>query len=169
MIECYLVLVFMPIPDTAAAQYLVLVLVPPPQASLHVPKSDQVLQPPFIARNKRSQLISKNILSPQQKVLQWASWVDGSAQWFPPQEGVGLLQLRVLLCVPPPQVALQGPSLDQALQPPSTPVDEIRPVSRDLSCYRSSGCCIFCPQICRQSNCFLRRRGQGCHRTSFWS
>ena len=39
--------------------------------------------------------------------------------FFPPQEGVGLVQVLVQLCVPSPHVLLHGPQL-QELHPPST-------------------------------------------------
>ena len=48
-------------------------------------------------------------------------------QFLPPNAGDGLVQLRVLLCSPPPQDFVQGPHSLQSLQLPST-------VKETLSC-----------------------------------
>ena len=41
--------------------------------------------------------------------------------FFPPQEGVGLVEVLVQLCVPSPHVLLHGPQLKE-LHPPSTTI-----------------------------------------------
>ena len=63
-------------------------------------------------------VLSSSLL--QSWVLQlWVS-VSGPEQPAPPQDGAGLVQVRVRVCVPPPQEAEQPLQPLQPLQPPST-------------------------------------------------
>lgn len=71
------------------------------------------------------QLASKNFpelwnLLGQLWVLHVCEDVDMSGQSAPPYCGAGLLHVRVLDWIPPPQVTVQLPQLPQAAQLPST-------------------------------------------------
>ena len=55
----------------------------------------------------------------QHCLLHWFWATLKPKQAFPPQKGVGLLQLLVQLCVPPPHVLLHDPHT-QGLHPPSS-------------------------------------------------
>ena len=66
-------------------------------------------------------------------------------QFLPPKAGDGLVQLRVLLCSPPPQDFVQGPHSLQSLQLPST-------VKETLSCYDSMCIGSVTTRIVRESS-----------------
>ena len=46
--------------------------------------------------------------------------IGDPVQFAPPGGGTGLLHSRVLVFLPCPQVAEQGPNMDHSLQPPSS-------------------------------------------------
>lgn len=93
-------------PLAGAGAVQVRVWIPPPHATEHAP---QPLQPPLTT-------------AAQAVVLQVCVRTAGPEQVVPPPEGGGLVQLRELVCVPPPQLTEHALQALQPVQPPFTAI-----------------------------------------------
>ncbi len=116
------------------------VWIPPPHVRLQLPQTPQFDQPPLTRKKKkiiRSQNHSKLMFHKTQITILaliiycWISpghpfvlqdWDCELFPWqsAPPMAGGGLVQVRVRVCVPLPQVRVQLPQAPQLDQPPST-------------------------------------------------
>ena len=94
-----------PCAGSGSVQDLFLVCVPPPQPALQGLQPAQAAQPPSTGQ----------LAVPQDWVSVWRP-----GQTRPPCAGAGALQVRLLLCSPPPQVWEQELQVPQPAQPPST-------------------------------------------------